>query len=253
MLAKLPIYNAASVGTMRLVVVCPMANEHETAERFVAEVLATASVFKEVLFLAVFDNSCSDGTVSLLRGYAAREPRLRVIWAPENRCVVDAYVRGYREALATGFEWVLEIDAGYSHQPSEIVRFLPAIESGQWDCIFGSRFCANGRFEDTSPKRKMLSWIGTRLSNTLLGTSLKDMTSGFQMFRREALSYVVARGIQSRAHFFQTEMKVRCRNLRICEVPITYRSASPSVNSAAISDALARVGGLFVERLRGSL
>lgn len=230
-----------------------MANERSTAERFVADVLDQTRRFQLTRFFAILDNACRDGTVDVLRAYAQHEPRLTVVWAPENRSVVDAYVRGYREALATGFEWVLEIDAGYSHEPRDIAGFLSALESGEWDCIFGSRLCAGGRFEDTALNRRMLSMVGTRLTNMMLGTRLFDMTSGYQMFRRDALAYIVNRGIKSRGHFFQTEMKSRCRNMRVVEVPITYRSPSPSVKTSVIVDALSRLGALFFERVRGTL
>jgi dolichol-phosphate mannosyltransferase len=230
-----------------------MANERAMAERFVADVLAQAAPFREVRHFVVLDNICRDGTVDVLREYAKTEPRLTVVWAPENRSVVDAYVRGYREALAGGFDWILEIDAGYSHQPEDMARFIAKMEEGDWDCIFGSRLCPGGKVEETPLKRRLVSWGGTKLSNLLLGTRLYDMTSGYQMFRREALATLLKRGIKSRGHFFQTEMKARCRKMRICEVPITYRAASPSVNSSVIKDALSRMGGMFVERLRGTL
>jgi dolichol-phosphate mannosyltransferase len=250
--SDVPIH-ANQVRDTRLAIVCPMANERDTAERFVAEVLQRTEVFREVRFFAVLDNVSRDGTVDLLRAYAKHEPRLSVVWAPENSCVVDAYVHGYREALATNFEWVLEIDAGYSHQPSDIAGFLAKMETGEWDCLFGSRFCPGARIEASSFTRKAISWFGTRISNVLLGTRLFDMTSGYQMFRREALARVLEYGIKSRGHFFQTEMKVRCRNMRICEVPITYRAASPGVSSSAIKDAILRLLELFLERLRGTL
>jgi dolichol-phosphate mannosyltransferase len=236
------------VAQSNLAIVCPMANEQDTAERFVTEVLAHSERFKATRFFAILDSVCKDQTLELLNDMAKREPRLVVVWAPENRCVVDAYVRGYREAVSTGFEWILEIDAGFSHQPSELSRFVEQINSGDWDCVFGSRFCKGGTIKDSSLKRKFLSWTGTKLSNVLLGTKLRDMTSGFQMFRREVLSRLLERGITSRGHFFQTEMKFRCHGLRICEVPISYRAASPSVNSSSIKDALSVLWKLFRER-----
>jgi hypothetical protein len=85
------------------------------------------------------------------------------------------------------------------------------------------------------------------------GTKLKDMTSGFEMFTRAALQGVVDRGIQSRGHFFQTEIKVYCRNLRVVEVPIHYRVTSRNVNAAVIMDAFRNLFRLFKERLTGNL
>ena len=105
---------------IRLAIVCPMANEGEEGVRFVAEVLKRCSGFREARFLAILDNATRDGSTELLRELEKSEPRLTVVWAPENRCAVDAYIRGYREALAANAEWILEIDAGFSHQPEDI-------------------------------------------------------------------------------------------------------------------------------------
>ena len=139
--------------------------------------------------------------------------------APENRCVVDAYIRGYREALASGAEWILEIDGGFSHDPGNIPQFFPYMAQN-YDCVFGSRFTNGGSITSRSLGRRVVSWGGTLLTNALIGTKLTDMTSGFEMFRRDVLQNVLDRGIHSQAHFFQTEIKVHCRNLKIAEVPI---------------------------------
>jgi dolichol-phosphate mannosyltransferase len=226
-----------------------MANERDTAEAFIREVLATCEPFrfKSITFFAVLDRVSRDGTLDLLRELEAGEPRLRVVWSPENRCVVDAYLRGYREALDAGCGWVLELDAGYSHQPADIPAFFEKMAEGH-DCVFGSRFCAGGRITDSSFKREAISRGGTLLANLLLGTKLKDMTSGFELFSRGALEGVLRKGIHSRGHFFQTEIKAHCHGLRIAEVPIHYRAASDSVNNTVLRDAFRNLWRLFRAR-----
>src|SRR5712692_9159099 len=218
-------------------IVCPMANESGTAIQFVNDVLrqCQSESLRSVTFFAVLDHASRDGTLELLRDLAKRHTQLRVIWAPENRSVVDAYIRGYREAINSGCDWILEIDAGYSHQPSQIPRFFKKMAQG-YDCVFGSRFCEGGMM-DAPFRRRLLSRGGTLLANTLLGTNLKDMTSGFELFTRPALEQVLDQGIRSRGHFFQTEIRTYCRNMRTTEVPIHYRVASVSVNRAVLTDA----------------
>lgn len=240
-------------SNIALGIVCPMANENETAISFVNDVLeqCRAQFFKSVTFYAILDNKSQDGTVELLRTLAKEQTQLRVVWAPENRCAVDAYVRGYREAVDASCDWILEIDAGYSHQPSDIPQFFAKMTDG-YDCVFGSRFCKGGSMQ-APVKRLAFSRGGTLLTNTLLGTRLKDMTSGFEMFSRSALQKVLARGIYSRGHFFQTEIRTHCRNLRIAEVPIQYQLASESVNNAVLKDAFANLWRLFRLRMSGRL
>jgi dolichol-phosphate mannosyltransferase len=231
-----------------------MANERTTAVRFIEEALAQCEPwgFRSVTFFAVLDRASRDGTLELVRELEARRPSVRVVWAPENRGVVDAYFRGYREALAAGCDWILEIDAGYSHQPSDIPKFFRKMLEG-YDCVFGSRFCPGGRISESSLKRKVISRGGTLLTNALLGTKLKDMTSGFELFSRAALQQVVAEGVRSRGHFFQTEIKVICHRMRIAEVPIHYKAASDSANGKVLNDAFGNLWRLFNSRISSAL
>jgi len=228
-------------------IVCPMANERESAARFVRDTLQACAELRAAVFYAVLDNVSRDGTRGALDQLARSEPRLRVVWAPENRCLVDAYVRGYREALAAGHDYILEIDAGYSHLPSDIPQFLDAMEQG-YDCVFGSRFMPGGRIVDSPAWRRFLSYGGTLLANAVLGTRLRDMTSGFELFSRPALETALEHGVRSRAHFFQTELKFHCRGWRIAEVPITYSAASPGVGRGELADALKNLYRLWRER-----
>jgi dolichol-phosphate mannosyltransferase len=237
---------------IKLGIVSPMANERDTAVDFVREVLAQCGAFREVTFFAVLDNKSKDGTVDLLREFGKSEKRLNVVWAPENRCVVDAYVRGYREAMAAGCDWILEIDAGFSHKPEDMPRFFAMIGQG-YECIFGSRFCEGAKLSETPLKRRVISKGGTILTNILVGTRLKDMTSGFEFFSRKALARVLEKGIMSKAHFFQTEIKTHCRVFKCVEVPIHYSAPSNSVNNKVLKDAFANLFRLFKLRITGKL
>jgi dolichol-phosphate mannosyltransferase len=240
------------LSQIRLGIVCPMANEGTEGVRFVTEVLRFCGDFRQAQFFAILDKATKDNSLELLRDLETREPRLRVVWAPENRNVVDAYFRGYREALAAGNDWILEIDAGFSHQPEDLPKFFAAMQQG-YDCVFGSRFMRGSRLTDESLKRYCVSRGGTLLTNLLVGTKQTDMTSGFEMFSRAALEMVLAKGVQSRAHFFQTEIKVHCRNLRICEVPIHYSAPSPRLGASAVNDAFRQLWRLAREsRTRSS-
>ena len=252
--AAAAVEQSLDISCMNLGIVCPMANEEPTAATFVNEVLAQCESrkFKTVTFFAVLDKASKDNTLELLRQLAKDQAGLRVVWAPENRGVVDAYVRGYREALAAGCDWILEIDAGYSHQPSDIPQFFERIQKG-YACVFGSRFCEGGRIEEGTLKRRIISRGGTVLANMFLGTKLKDMTSGFELFSRPVLEQVMAKGIRSRGPFFQTEIKAYCRNLAWVEVPIHYRASSHNMNNSTLKDAFINLWRLFRQRVSGRL
>jgi dolichol-phosphate mannosyltransferase len=245
--------NRADLAELRLGIVCPMANEAASAVDFVDAVLAECGryPFDSVTLFVILDNVSRDDTRELLEAHQIPRPQLRVVWAPETRGVADAYIRGYREALAAGCDWILEIDAGFSHQPSDIGKFFEAMADGR-DCVFGSRFGEGGRNLGTL-RRRVVSRGGTALTNLLLGTKLTDMTSGFQLFTREALEAVLAKGISSKGPFFQTEIKTHCRNLHIAEIPIRYDAGSHSVGRRAIMESFVTLWRLFRRRLSGDL
>jgi dolichol-phosphate mannosyltransferase len=242
------------LSQISLGIVCPMANESKSGVAFVHEVLAqcASAGFKTIKFFVVLDTVSEDNTLQLMQELEQKRPELKVVWAPENRNIVDAYVKGYRAALAAECDWVLEIDAGYSHQPSDIPQFFEKMSEG-YDCVFGSRFCENGRFEERSKRRYLVSRGGTILANAFLGTKLKDMTSGFELFTRPVLEDVLAKGIRSRGPFFQTEIKTHCRKLRTTEVPIHYRAPSYNLDNSTIQDAFANLWRLFRLRVVGRL
>jgi dolichol-phosphate mannosyltransferase len=239
------------ISKFKLAIVCPMANERDTAIQFVERMLEESSIFDEVIFIAILDTVSSDGTLDILKHLETKERRLRVIWAPENRCAVDAYLRGYEEAVSTNYDWILEVDAGFSHQPEDLPNFY-SLMNEDYDCIFGSRFCKGGQFTECSWWHYLISRGGTVLTNALLGTKLTDMTSGYQLFRRQALEKILREGIFSRGRFFQTEMKTLCHSMRIAEVPIHYRSGSNRIHSLMLGDAFYNLSRLLLKRLNGS-
>ena len=106
---------------------------------------------------------------------------------------------------------------------------------------------------DNTLTRKIVSHGGSVLANLALGTTLKDMTSGFEMFRHEALRTVLERGIQSRGPFFQTEIKAYCRNMKIVEIPIHYRVDGANINRQTLNDSFSNLWRLFGLRVRGKL
>ena len=245
-------YDRSKLAEISLGIVCPMANEEESVVPFVNAVLNQCEGFKSVKFFAILDRVSRDGTRELLDELKEARPELAVVWSPENKSIVDAYVRGYNEALDAGCDWILEMDAGFSHQPSDIPQFFDKMLEG-YDCVFGSRFCKGGSVKESSAQREIISRGGTILANLLLGTRLKDMTSGFEMFTHRALSEILRKGIRSRGPFFQTEIKAYCRRLRTTEVPIQYRAASHAISNTAIKDSFSNLWRLFRLRLQGQL
>jgi dolichol-phosphate mannosyltransferase len=222
-------------------IVVPLANEQDTVNEFLRRVLA--QLCPNDMVLCVLDNVSIDNTRLLVEQYSAIDPRVILVWAPKNQSVVDAYFSGYRAALKRGCEWILEMDGGLSHLPEEIPRFTDAMQTGV-DFVAGSRFTQGGKIK-IPLARYVLSKGGTLLSNLLLRTHMRDMTSGFECFTKQALSYIVGRGVLSNAHFFQTEIRYMMHCWSWIEVPITYSMPSNRVGRSSIVDALKTLWQLY--------
>lgn len=214
-------------------VVIPMANEKEDFYPFITsltEVLDTLECGK-VYFIV--DSVSKDNTLELCNNVSLIDNRFSTIWAPQNKNVVDAYINGYKEALKNNHEFIIEMDAGLSHDPRALPMFLRVLNEGN-ECAFGSRFINGGSICDSSWKRTFLSRFGTILANITLGTKMYDMTSGYQGFHANVVKKFVEYGLLSKAHFYQTELRYLLRESRYAEVPIHYRAPSPSVSKKAI-------------------
>ena len=102
----------------------------------------------------------------------------------------------------------------------------------------GSRFMKGGSMREQPLYRRILSGGGTLLSNLVLGTRLKDMTSGFEAFQREILENMNLEKFLSTGHMYQTEMRYYCRNCRTVEVPIHYVGTASSLKGSSVVEAL---------------
>ena len=218
-------------------VAIPMANEEQDFPPFEAALKGVLDLLGSGTVYFIVDNVSKDATLRLCQRCSAADPRFVTIWAPENRNIVDAYRRGLREALARGHRIIIEMDAGMSHDPNAIPMFLRVLSEGN-ECAFGSRYINGGSNLGSPLKRRFFSKTGTILARVLLGTRLKDMTSGFEGFHAHIVEKMLKAEMRSKAHFYQTEVRYLLRYYRTMEVPIHYRAPSPRVSSKAISNAL---------------
>ena len=215
-------------------VTVPLANEEDIVEELTARVLK--HLLPQDRLFYTLDNVSTDGTRQKIEALSAADPRVMLVWAPQNRCVVDAYFAGYQAAYDYGCDWILEMDGGLSHPPELIPRFVGAMASGA-DFAAGSRFVKGGSYSGPF-KRYLTSKGGSVLANLMLGTKLHDMCSGFECFSRRAMKHVLDRGVRSRRNFFQTEIRFMLRDWNWVEVPIHYRNPSKTLGASPVKEAL---------------
>ena len=213
----------------------PVANEEGTMGQILDEILGLP--YENLYIYPVVDSYSKDHTEEIIREKEKISDKVKCIFYQESTGVISCYLEGFRQALADGAERILEMDGGGSHLPAEIPQFLEKMEEG-YDCVWGSRFMEGGSMKEQPLYRRILSQGGTFLSNFVLGTRLKDMTSGFEGFQREVLESMNLDSFLSTGHMYQTEMRFYCRNLRTIEVPIHYVGTASSLKGSSVTEAL---------------
>jgi len=200
-------------------VIIPTYNE---AENLPGLVSALFSLPLDLRLLIVDDNS-PDGTGRLADDLARREPRLQVLHREGKLGLRSAYLNGFRLALQGKAEAILQMDADFSHHPTRIPEMVHALETH--DAVFGSRYVSGGSVDQRWPLwRKGLSAFGNYYARRLLNFPLRDVTTGFRLWRRETLLGMPLERIRSNGYVFLVEMAylAYCLEYKIGEVPIHF-------------------------------
>ena len=223
----------------RAVICLPTYNERENLPR----VLDALEPFgAEVL---VIDDNSPDGTGDLADRLAADRDWVSVLHRERKEGLGPAYLAGFRRALSGDAEYVLEMDADLSHDPSAVPRLIEACVNGA-DVALGSRYVEGGGTENWGRGRRLVSAGGSLYARTLLGVDIRDLTGGFKCFRRAVLEQIDLEAVTSKGYAFQIELTYRAlrAGFRVVEVPIVFvdRTHGTSKMSRTIFlEAVARV------------
>ena len=205
---------------MRITVVTPTYNEAENLPKLVS---ALFSLPLDLRILIVDDNS-PDGTGRIAGELASKFPgRVDVLHRPGKMGLRSAYLNGFQKVLEDGVQAVVQMDADFSHDPSALVDMAKLLESH--DIVLGSRYVQGGSVDERWPFwRKKLSSFGNYYARTILGLPLRDVTTGYRMWRRETLQQIPFERIQSNGYVFLVEMVylAHCLEFKIGEAPIYF-------------------------------
>lgn len=230
-------------------IVIPVANEELVITQFIKELSKEAErIPGKVSIFFVIDNVSTDKTHDLLKKAGQKNSMIQVVYEPKNRNLVDAYIRGYKEALKQNCDFIIEMDCGFSHQPKELHKFVEGLLEG-YDCVFGIRPLWSPSYK-VPFDRRIYSLGGTILANVFLGTRLKDMTSGFEAFTAKAAKAITASPFKSTGHFFQTEVRFRARKFRSKQVWINYNFSASTLSKSSIDNSFSTLFTLIRERFQ---
>ena len=216
--------------------------------RALGDVFAAHALDGRVL---VVDDASPDGTGEIADRLATELPHVDVLHRPAREGLGPAYVAGFGRALSAGADLVLEMDCDFSHDPADVPRLVGV--AGEADVALGSRYVAGGAVRNWGATRRVVSRAGCLYAQAILGLDVRDATSGFKCWRREALEEIGLDSVRSQGYAFQVEMTYRAHaaGFRVVEVPITFhdrRVGDSKMTGSIVLEAAWRVPLLRLRR-----
>jgi len=202
----------------RAIVVVPTYNEAENLPLLVPEILAQ----DPRLEILVVDDGSPDGTGQIADRLVEAENRVHVLHRDGKQGLGPAYRAGLKRALELGADFVIQMDADFSHPPSSLPQLLEEIESH--DVVLGSRYLNGITVVNWPIERILISWFGNVYARRISGLPISDTTGGFRCIRRELLEKMGFERIHANGYAFQIEMNYRFvkQGARIKEVPFFF-------------------------------
>ncbi len=232
----------------KTIVVIPTYNEADNLPGLVAEIHALAVPGLSVL---VVDDNSPDGTGCVADALAERLPGvLQVRHRDAKDGLGRAYIEGFRLALDAGADYIIQMDADFSHPPATIITMLDLMR--EYDVVVGSRYISGGQLDERwSWWRRFLSWWANEIwSRRILGLSVRDITAGFKCWRSSTLSGIGLHRVISNGYAFQVEMAFLTERLgyRVKEIPIYFEDRR--IGKSKMSVPVKFQGAIDVLRIR---
>jgi dolichol-phosphate mannosyltransferase len=171
----------------------------------------------------VVDDNSPDGTQDVVVKNQKKFPdRIHLLRRKGKEGLAAAYFAGFEWALNHHYDYVVQMDADFSHDPRYVPAFLDALVDA--DVVVGSRYMQGGGTEGWSRLREFISRGGNTYAQKMLGVHYCDLTGGFNAWRRETLEKIDFKSVKSRGYAFQVELKYRvhCAGLKLVELPIRF-------------------------------
>jgi dolichol-phosphate mannosyltransferase len=226
------------------IVIIPTYNEAENAPKIVDAVFRQSD---DVHVLIVDDNS-PDGTATFIKALIpVNNGRLHILERQGKQGLGTAYIAGFKWSLQNGYDYIIEMDADFSHPPEKLVELYDACAIGKADVAVGSRYTRGGSVKNWPLGRILMSYFASVYVRIITFMPVSDTTAGFVCYTRKVLEQLQLDKIQFVGYAFQIEMKYAAwiRGFKIVEVPITFTDRREGVSKMT--------KGIFNEAVYGVL
>jgi dolichol-phosphate mannosyltransferase len=204
----------------------------------------------------VVDDGSPDGTGDVVAARRATDARVQLLRRTAKAGLGPAYIAGFHWALERPYDLIVGMDADFSHDPAYLPRFVA--ESQRYDLVIGSRYVPGGATPDWKLSRRIISRVGNLVARTVLGLPVRDCTTGYKCYHREALAAIDLDAIDVVGYGFLIETTYQCylNGARIKEIPIVFidrREGKSKMTSTIVSEALGYVFRRRWRRVRAQL
>ena len=232
------------MNTSDSIVLIPTYNECENIEAIIRAVLSLGPHTYNIL---VIDDGSPDGTANIVKGLMASEfqDRLFLMERSGKLGLGTAYIAGFKWAIEHQYDYIIEMDADFSHDPNDLPKLYAACHDEGNGVSVGSRYITGVNVVNWPIGRVLMSYYASAYVRTVLGIKLRDTTAGFVCYRREVLEAIDMDAIRFKGYAFQIEMKYTalCLGYKVKEVPVIF--VNRQLGTSKMS------GGIFSEALFG--
>lgn len=220
-------------------VIIPTYNEKENIAKIIKAVFALPGNFD----LLVIDDGSPDGTGAIIKELQeTHTDRLHLIEREGKLGLGTAYIRGFEWALERDYRYIYEMDADFSHDPTDLMRLYDACKDGA-DLAIGSRYVSGVNVVNWPMGRVLISYFASVYVRIITGMKIHDSTAGFKCYSREVLETINLNKIRFRGYAFQIEMKFTAWKFgfNIVEVPIIFtdrKEGSSKMSGGIVHEAI---------------
>ena len=225
------------------IVIIPTYNEKENIEKIIRAVMGLEKAFN----ILVIDDGSPDGTADIVKGLMADEfkDRLFIIERSGKLGLGTAYIAGFKWALEHSYDYIFEMDAGFSHDLNDLPRLYAACHDEGADVAIGSRYVSGVNVVNWPIGRVLMSYFASKYVRLVTGFSVHDTTAGFKCYKRRVLETIPLDKIRFKGYAFQIEMKFTAYKIgfKIKEVPVIFVNRREGTSKMS--------GGIFGEAFFG--
>lgn len=235
-------------------IIIPTYNEKENIALMIEAVLTRY----DLAHLVIIDDNSPDGTAAIVKEYQSKfQGRLFLENRKHKQGLGTAYIHGFKWALDRDYEYIFEMDADFSHDPSDLIKLFKACKNGA-DIAIGSRYVKGVNVVNWPMSRVLLSYGASKYVRWITRMQIHDTTAGFVCYKRSVLKKFNLNKIKFVGYAFQIEMKFKAWLLKanIVEIPVIFTDRSrgkSKMSGGIINEAVIGVLKMKVTSLLGKL